>query len=308
MNKKTESLGKNSKDAANMTVSSSQSHSVVNPPNNSKEDDLYATKSSPHRNVHLHHTRSFSEICHLHPSHTDVSSLTNICPRPRVIEELQHEVRRPESVLELSDLPTSSDEESDEDAVAREQEKGDEAMKIFLESNVSIPLDGNLTSSSLSQETLDSDVASESELIVGAWEREGRGKFVFKTESPVPIPPQTIVDCLCLRCSTPPLPTHTPICSNSFSPDSIASTGSGLEKRFLTPSGQLLYREHQADSMLNDTKRLKLTPSSLERPMSPLAARDADKCGESSRKYRMDSDSESDRQEEDLNEGKDVSI
>ena len=192
MDKETESLGMNSKDAANTAINSSQSHSVVNPPNNNKEDNLHATKSSPHRNVQLHHTRSFSEICHLHPSHTDVSSLTNICPRPRVIEGLQHEVRRPESVLELSDLPTSSDEESDEDAVAREQQKGDEAMKVFLESNVSIPLDGNLTSSSLSQETLDSDVASESELIVGAWEREGRGEFVFTTKPPVAYHPRPL--------------------------------------------------------------------------------------------------------------------
>ena len=53
-----------------------------------------------------------------------------------------------------------------------------------------------------------------------------------------------------------------------------------------------------------DTKRLKLTPSSSERPMSPLAVRRSDdKFGESGRKYRVDSDSESDRQEEDLNEG-----
>ena len=172
-----ETGGNNSNDAANdTTIDSSQSHSFVNPLKYNKEDNLHSTKSSPHRSVQLHHTRSFSEICHLHPSHTDISSLTNICTRPRVIEELQHEVRRPDSVLELSDLPTSSDEDSDEDAVSKEQEKGDEAMKMFLESNVSIPLDGNLTSSSLSQDTLDSDVASESELVVGAWEREGRGR------------------------------------------------------------------------------------------------------------------------------------
>ena len=38
--------------------------------------------------------------------------------------------------------------------------------------------------------------------------------------------------------------------------------------------------------------------------MSPLAVRRSDdKFGESGRKYRVDSDSESDRQEEDLNEG-----
>jgi hypothetical protein len=86
--------------------------------------------------------------------------------------------------------------------------------------------------------------------------------------------------------------------------DSIASTGSSIEKRFLTPSGQLLYREHQVDSDMLDTKRLKLTPSSSDRPMSPLAKR---RSGESlrseskkgGRKYRVDSDSESD----DLNEG-----
>ena len=77
--------------------------------------------------------------------------------------------------MEMADLPTSSEDESDEDAIATEQQKGDEALKIFLESNVSIPLDGNLTSSSVSQETLDSDFASESELIVGNWERQGRG-------------------------------------------------------------------------------------------------------------------------------------
>jgi hypothetical protein len=76
----------------------------------------------------------------------------------------------------MSDLPTSSDDESDEeDAMATQQQKGDEAMKMFLESNISIPLDGNMTSSSLSQDTLDSDVASDSELIVGNWEREWRG-------------------------------------------------------------------------------------------------------------------------------------
>ena len=156
-------------------MNSCQSHVYVNPQKSRKQEKLRSTRSSPHRNLELHHTRSFSEICHLHPSHTDIASVTNFCPRPRALEELQQEVRRPESVLEMADLPTSSEDESDEDAIATEQQKGDEALKIFLESNVSIPLDGNLTSSSVSQETLDSDFASESELIVGNWERQGRG-------------------------------------------------------------------------------------------------------------------------------------
>ena len=159
-------------------IDSSQSHVYVNPPQRIKQAKLRSTKSSPHRNVELHHTRSFSEICHLHPSHTDITSVTTFCPRPRALEGLKQEVRRPESVLEMADLPTSSDDESDEDAIATEQQKGDEAMKIFLESNVNVPLDGNLTSSSVSQDTLDSDCASESELIVGNWERQGRGMYL----------------------------------------------------------------------------------------------------------------------------------
>ena len=88
--------------------------------------------------------------------------------------------------------------------------------------------------------------------------------------------------------------------------DSIASTGSSIEKRFLTPSGQLLYREHQADSLL-DTKRLKLTPSTSDRPMSPLAKRRSDESvksqsKKSGRKYQVDSESES--ESDDSNEGK----
>ena len=169
MENKMESLENNSNDA----IDSSQSHTHVDPTNRIKQENLRSTKSSPHRNIELHHTRSFSEICHLHPSCTDVTSVTTFCPRPRAIGELQHEVRKPESVLEMADLSTSSDDDSDEDAIATEQQKGDEAMKIFLESNVSIPLDGNMTSSS--QDTLDSEFASESELFLGNWEREGRG-------------------------------------------------------------------------------------------------------------------------------------
>lgn len=176
MERKRDRLENNSNDADTIhAIESSQSHTYVDPLNCIKQENLRSTKSSPHRNVELHHTRSFSEIYHLHPSSTDITCAT-ICPRPRAIEELQHEVRRPESVLEMSDLPTSSDDESDEeDAMATQQQKGDEAMKMFLESNISIPLDGNMTSSSLSQDTLDSDVASDSELIVGNWEREWRG-------------------------------------------------------------------------------------------------------------------------------------
>lgn len=173
-------MKKNSNGDANETIANStKSHSVVNPITRVKQDNLRNTKSSPHRNVELHHTRSFSEIFHLHPSHTDVSSITTY-PKPRAITDLQHEVRRPESVLELSDLPMSSDEESDED-VTTTQRRGDEAMKIFLESNVSVPLDGNMSSSSLSQDTLDSDIASESELVVGNWEREIRGMLLNYT-------------------------------------------------------------------------------------------------------------------------------
>jgi hypothetical protein len=61
-----------------------------------------------------------------------------------------------------------------------------------------------------------------------------------------------------------------------------------------------------------DTKRLKLTPSSSDRPMSPLAMRRSDenlkgKSGE--RRYQVDSDSESDGQMEVvLNEGKEVLV
>lgn len=54
--------------------------------------------------------------------------------------------------------------------------------------------------------------------------------------------------------------------------DSIVSSSSSAEKRFLTPSGILLYREQQVDSML-DTKRVHRSSSSSERPMSPLAVR-----------------------------------
>ena len=185
MDSNVESETKNDTDCDNKTSveTAVKSHVHVNPLNRIKQDDLRSTKSSPFGSVELHHTRSFSEICHLHPSRTDVTCVANVCPRPRALEELQHEVRRPESVLEMADLPTSSDDESDEDAIATEQQKGDEAMKIFLESNVSVPLDGNMTSSSLSQDTLDSDFASESELIVGNWEREGRGTLVCDLQS-----------------------------------------------------------------------------------------------------------------------------
>lgn len=171
---KVESLEKPDNEAGNNTkIDCSQSVAFVN---RIKLEDLRSTKSSPLRNLELHHTRSFSEIYHLHPSCTDISSMSPICPKLKAISDLQHEVRRPESVLELSDLGalTESDDESEEDVMTTQQ-RGDEAMKIFLESNISIPLDGAMTSSSLSEDTLDSDIASESELIVGNWERGGRG-------------------------------------------------------------------------------------------------------------------------------------
>lgn len=180
MDKKSGSLDKQSDDDVatnNTTLDASQSHVHVSPINRIKQDNLRTTKSSPYRNVELHHTRSFSEICHLHPSRTDITCVTTLCPKPRAIEDLQHELGRPDSVLEMSEIPVPSDDESDDDAIVTQQKKGDEAMKIFLESNVSVPLDGNMTSSSLSQDTLDSDIASESELIVANWEREGRGMF-----------------------------------------------------------------------------------------------------------------------------------
>ena len=148
----------------------SQSHTVVS---QTKEQGLRLIKS-PQSNLELHHTRSFSEICHLHPSITDLS-LGVQYPKSKVIGALQQEhVRRPESVLELSAQVTDSEDEDGEDIYDAEV-NGNEAMRRFLESNISVPLDGALTSSSGSLLSApDSDVASESELVVANWEHEGR--------------------------------------------------------------------------------------------------------------------------------------
>lgn len=66
-----------------------------------------------------------------------------------------------------------------------------------------------------------------------------------------------------------------------------------MEKRFLTPSGQLLYREQQVDSLL-DTKRLKLSPSNAERPVSPLAVYRTDEDGTNTKKLEYECDDKRD--------------
>ena len=63
----------------------SLSHTLVS---QVKQEDLRVTQSSPHRNLELHHTRSFAEIRHLHPSKTDLS-LDVLPPRPGVLDTLQ---------------------------------------------------------------------------------------------------------------------------------------------------------------------------------------------------------------------------
>lgn len=142
----------------------SQSHAHIH---RIKKEELRSTKS-----FELHHTRSFSEIRHLHPSSTDVSfGIT--CPKPRNIEALQKEVKRPESVLEMSDLSVQEGEDDVEEDVTEAQEKGDKAMQLFMQSNISVPLDGAMSStSSCSLQSLDSDMASEHELIVGTWKTD----------------------------------------------------------------------------------------------------------------------------------------
>ena len=154
-------------DAESTNDLTSQSHAYIN---QIKKEDLRTTKS-----FELHHTRSFSEIRHLHPSSTDVSfGITHL--KPRNIEALQKRIKRPESILEISDLSVQEGEDDMEEDITEAQERGDKAMKLFLESNISVPLDGAMSSSSSSSlESLDSDLASEHELIVGTWKNDAIG-------------------------------------------------------------------------------------------------------------------------------------
>ena len=158
------SAGNDAKSTNDLT---SQSHAHIN---RIKKEDLRTTKS-----FELHHTRSFSEIRHLHPSSTDVSFGITY-PKPRNIEALQERVKRPESILDISDLSVQEGEDDMEEDITEAQERGDKAMKLFLESNISVPLDGTMSSSSSSSfESLHSDLASEQELIVGTWKNDARG-------------------------------------------------------------------------------------------------------------------------------------
>ena len=96
--------------------------------------------------------------------------------KPRNIEALQKRIKRPESILEISDLSVQEGEDDMEEDITEAQERGDKAMKLFLESNISVPLDGAMSSSSSSSlESLDSDLASEHELIVGTWKNDAKG-------------------------------------------------------------------------------------------------------------------------------------
>lgn len=164
-------LNDNDIESKDATITISQSHALLS---RVKKEDLRTTKSSPHRKLELHHTRSFSEIRHLHPSSTDVSFGATF-PKVKAIAALQQGVKRPESVLEISDFSVQDGEDEVDEDIIKAQEKGDEVMKKFLEMNISVPLDGAMTSSSGSLQSLDSDLASEHELIMATWESEARG-------------------------------------------------------------------------------------------------------------------------------------